>query len=290
MDYLHEAQIHDLLPTRPADSHKGTFGRTVVVGGQYGMAGAPLLATRAALRCGVGLAEAAVPHSIYPILAGAVPEAIFTPLPENATGQLDETALPPLLKRLNGASSLVLGCGLGQGTGVRALVRELLTATDCPLVLDADGINAVDAHILSQEEGHGPRILTPHPGEMARLCGLTVANVQADRVELATKTAREWQAVVALKGHHTIIAGPDGRVAVNPTGNPGMATGGSGDVLAGMIGGLLAQGVPPWEAAATGAYLHGLAGDRAAKGRSQTALLPSDIIDELCSLFVDWGL
>ena len=290
MDYLHEAQIRDFLPARPTDSHKGTFGRAVIVGGQYGMAGAPLLATRAALRCGVGLAEAAVPRSIYPILAGAVPEAIFTPLPENEAGQLDETALPPLLKRLNGTSSLVLGCGLGQGAGVRALVRELLTAAGCPLVLDADGINAVDTHILSQEEGRGPRILTPHPGEMARLCGLTVAKVQADRAELAAKTAREWQAVVVLKGHHTVIAGPDGRLAVNPTGNPGMATGGSGDVLAGMIGGLLAQGVPPWEAAAAGAYLHGLAGDRATKALSRTALLPSDIIGELCGLFADWGL
>lgn len=288
MEFLNEQEIRALLPARPEDSHKGTFGRVVIAGGQYGMAGAPLLAARAALRCGVGLAEVAVPREIYPILAGALPEAIYTPLPASCEGRLEEAALPWLQKRLVGASALVLGCGMGQSSGVKALVRGLLKETTCPLVLDADGINAVDRHILSSEERCAPRILTPHPGEMARLCGCTVREVQADRAGMAVALSKACGAVVVLKGHHTLIAEPDGSLRCNPTGNSGMATGGSGDVLAGMIGSLLAQGMAPGDAACCGVYLHGLAGDRAAVRVSRTALLPSDIIEELCRLFADW--
>ena len=286
---LTEAAIQAMLPVRMPESHKGTFGRVVVAGGQYGMAGAPLLATRAALRTGVGLAEAAVPKSIYPIMAAAVPEAVFTPLPEDEAGGLNATAAELLLGRLSAANALTLGCGMGQAGERAAFCRRVLRDARCPVVLDADGINLVGRHILSTEERKAPLLLTPHPGEMARLWGVSAAAVQAERERYAVGTARKCGAVAVLKGHDTLIALPDGHVFVNPTGNAGMATGGSGDVLAGMIGSLLAQGLSPGQAACAGVYLHGLAGDRAAARLSQTALLPSDLIGELCRLFADWG-
>lgn len=286
---LTEAAVRAMLPPRPADSHKGTFGRAVIAGGHYGMAGAPLLAARAALRTGVGLAEVAVPQRVYPLLAAAVPEAIFTPLPEDDTGGLTAASADALLPRLSAAGALVLGCGMGQGHGVTVLCRAVLPVAPCPVVLDADGINALDRHILSTVERKAPLVLTPHPGEMARLWGVSTAAVQASRAHYAAETARSCRAVTVLKGHHTLIALPDGHLYLNPTGNAGMATGGSGDALAGMIGSLLAQGLPPAQAACAGVYLHGLAGDRAAARLSQTALLPSDLIDELCRLFADWG-
>ena len=287
-NWLNEETVRAMLPPRPEEGHKGTFGRVVIAGGQYGMAGAPLLATRAALRCGVGLAEAAIPRCLYPLLAAAVPEAIFAPLPDTDGGQLALCAADSLTARLNGASALVLGCGLGQGGELTALVRTVLAAAPCPTVLDADGINAVNRHILSTEKRRAPLVLTPHPGEMARLWETSPAAVQAERERFAAETAWECGAVTVLKGHHTVIAAPDGRLWKNPTGNAGMATGGSGDALAGMIGSLLAQGLSPETAACAGVYLHGLAGDRAAARLSQTALLPSDLIDELCRLFADW--
>jgi NAD(P)H-hydrate epimerase len=156
------------------------------------------------------------------------------------------------------------------------------------VILDADGINAVTLHILTEEARSAPLILTPHPGEMARLMGISTAEVQANRREVACRLAREADAVVVLKGHRTLIVAPDGRTAENPTGNPGMATGGSGDVLAGIIGALVAQGLPPYEAAVCGVYLHGAAGDMAAASHSQRGMLPTDLIEELGSLFLQF--
>ena len=275
------------LPHRTADSHKGTYGTLLTVCGSYGMAGAALLCARGALRSGVGLLRAAVPQSVYPLLVDAIPEAVFAPVAEQ-DGCFSTAAISALTEALTAADAVVLGCGIGRGEEQTAVVRHILSHSTIPVILDADGINAVTPHILAEEARSAPLILTPHPGEMARLLGISTAEVQADRVGVAQRLAREVDAVVVLKGHRTVIAGPAGEAAINPTGNPGMATGGSGDVLTGIIGSLVAQGVPPYAAAVCGAYLHGAAGDAAAEKRSQAGMLPTDLIEELGSLFLQF--
>lgn len=275
------------LPPRAADSHKGTYGTLLTVCGSYGMAGAALLCARGALRSGVGLLRAALPHSVYPLLVEAIPEAVFCPVAEQEGG-FCAAAIPALEEALTTADAVVLGCGLGRGEGQTAVVRHSLAHSTVPVILDADGINAVTPHIVREEARSAPLILTPHPGEMARLTGLTVPQVQADRVAAASRLAQDTGAVVVLKGHRTLIAAPDGRLTENPTGNPGMATGGSGDVLAGIIGSLVAQGLSPYDAAVCGVYLHGAAGDRAAATHSQRGMLPTDLIEELGSLFLQF--
>ncbi len=266
---------------READSHKGTYGTVLSVCGSYGMAGAAVLAAKGALRCGVGLVMAAVPSSIYSIVAVQVPEAVFLPYHEG--GVCAASRLIPYTKR---ASALLVGCGLGQGVAETELVEAMITESACPIILDADGINVLARHISILETIQVPMIMTPHPKELSRLLGCTVEQIQADRVAAATETAKRFRAVVVLKGHHTVIASPSGEVWINPTGNPGMAVGGSGDVLAGMIASLVAQGMSPCDAARCGVYLHGAAGDRAAARLSQHAMLPSDMIDELGGLFL----
>ncbi len=270
---------------RMADSHKGTYGHLLAVCGSVGMAGAAILSARAALRSGVGLLTVALPESIYSIVAGSVPEALFLPLPENEQGRLSHTALPILRQALKGKTALLVGCGLGCCEDTQIIVRELLLQADCPKVLDADGINAVARHIDVLETAFSSLIVTPHPAEMSRLCGSTVDTVQADRISVATAFAKQYDVTVALKGHHTVVADAT-QYRINPTGNAGMATGGSGDVLAGMIASFAAQGMSPFDAAMCGVYLHGLAGDMAAKRCSQHAMLPSDMIEELGSVFL----
>ena len=210
------------LPPRPADSHKGTYGTLLTVCGSYGMAGAALLCARGALRSGVGLLRAAIPHSVYPLLIEAIPEAVFCPVAEQ-NGCFSAAAIPALDEALATAGAVVLGCGLGRGEGQTEVVRHLLAHSTVPVILDADGINAVTPHILREETRSAPLILTPHPGEMARLMDISTAEVQANRCEVACRLAREVNAVVVLKGHHTLIASPAGEIAENPTGNPGMA-------------------------------------------------------------------
>jgi NAD(P)H-hydrate epimerase len=275
------------LPPRAADSHKGTYGTLLTVCGSYGMAGAALLCGRGALRSGVGLLRAALPQSVYPLLVDAIPEAVFHAVSER-DGCVCADAIPAINDVLTTADAVVIGCGLGRGEGQTAVVRHILTHSPVPVILDADGINSVTPHILAEEARSAPLIITPHPGEMARLMGLSTAEVQAHRREMACQLAQKTNAIVVLKGHHTLIAAHDGTVMENPTGNPGMATGGSGDVLAGIIGSLVAQGVPPYAAAVCGVYLHGAAGDLAAAKHSQRGMLPTDLIEELGSLFLQF--
>lgn len=277
--------VASCFPPRAADSHKGTYGTVLSLCGSYGMAGAAILAARAALRCGAGLVNAALPRSIYPIAAGALPEAVFLPLPETENGQVSLDALPPLRARLEKADAFLIGCGLGADRETASVTAELLGAADCPIVLDADGINCAAQHIDIRKTIHAPLVLTPHPGEMARLLGCSIPEVQENRLEAARRFAEETGTVVVLKGHRTVIAAPGQSLLVNTTGNPGMATGGSGDVLAGMIASFLAQGMEPFRAAMCAVHLHGLAGDRAAARLSQHAMLPSDLLDELGGLF-----
>lgn len=269
------------FPKRAADSHKGTYGHVLCITGSYGMAGASMLCTRAALRCGAGLVTAAVPDSIYPIVAAGIPEAVFLPLPGSSS-----SARIALRGRVETASAVVLGCGLGTDEAAEGRVADVLAHGSCPLVLDADGINCAALHIDMLKTGNHPLILTPHPGEMARLIGCSIEQVQRNRARVARSFAEQYGVTLVLKGHETLIASPGQATLVNRTGNPGMATGGSGDVLAGMIGAFLAQGMEPQQAAMCAVHLHGLAGDRAAARLSQHAMLPSDLLDELGDLFL----
>ncbi len=273
------------LKNRAPDSHKGTYGTVLSVCGSYGMAGAAMLCAKAALRVGAGLVACATPRSVYPLIGGALPEAVFVPLCETERGTVTPHVSRETRNWQQKARAMVVGCGLGQGDAVETAVLTLLEEARCPIVLDADGINAVAKHILKRERETPPLILTPHPMEMARLLHCSVDEVQADRESAATRAATLFHAVVVLKGHRTVVADEHGTVYVNGTGNPGMATAGSGDVLAGIIGGLLAQGLSLFEAATVGVYLHGAAGDAAAARVGVPSLLASDIVDGLCDVF-----
>ena len=279
---LDAAFCQTLFSPRRADANKGDFGGVLCFCGSYGMAGAAAMAASAALRCGAGLVHLAVPESIYPILAAKMDEPVFTVLGENAEG----FSFPPEV--WTRATACLVGCGLGRSTRAGTLVRRILAESRVPVILDADGINEAAEDISMLQTARAPVILTPHPGEMARLMKSTIPDIQANRPQRAAELARETGAVVVLKGAGTLIASPEGELYYNPTGNPGMARGGSGDVLAGMIAAFAAQGFPPVVAAACGAYLHGLAGDRCAARLSQTAMLPTDLLRELPALFSEF--
>jgi len=286
-------------PARPrrADTHKGTYGHVLVAAGSPRMAGAGLLCVRAALRAGCGLAAWALPASLAPLVTGRAPEAMLAPLADGGRGDWSAVAPEALAAELAGTDALVLGPGLGRFTGDAAWLRRVWDAARgaaggdgagraVPLVLDADALNmlaeADDFAAWPRRPEGSPAVLTPHPGEMARLARMSTAEVQRDRIGVARDYAVRHGVVLVLKGAATVTALPDGAVYVNTTGNPGMATGGSGDVLAGVIGSLLAQGMPPGTAAAFGVWLHGRAGDRAAAARpSQASLIAGDIIEHL---------
>lgn len=277
-----EKEILELLPACGLQANKGDLGRLLLVCGSYGMAGACMMAARAALRCGVGLLELAVDESLYPILAGVVPEAVFTILPWERE---EKESQKRLLSALERASACLVGCGLGKRLAEKA-VPLVLSHGKCPLVLDADGINYAAGNSEPLLQYAGSLVLTPHPGEMSRLVGKPVSEVQANRLELARETACRLKTVVALKGAATVTAAPDTRCAVNPTGNPGMAKGGSGDVLAGMVASFLAQGMAPYEAAVAAVYLHGKAGDLCAQQYGRRTMLPTDLIESLPCAFL----
>ena len=277
MEYLDHEKVLALLPDRKEEAHKGNFGRVLLLCGSLGYTGAPALAARGALRTGAGLIYLGVPEKIYAIEAVKLDEPMVFPLPCKA-GMLSEEALPEILERLGTMDVCLMGPGLGQSPGVEAVVRAVVRSFRGPLVLDADGINVMAPHKNELCGRAGPLVLTPHPGEFRRLGG-----DPEDRQKSAEAIAGELGAVVLLKGHRTLIT--DGnRTYCNTTGNPGMATGGSGDVLSGMILSLLGQGLAPLEAAAAGAGLHGAAGDLAARRLGQYAMTPTDLLTDLPQL------
>ncbi len=265
--------VRGWLPRRPADGHKGTFGKDYILAGSVGYTGAPVLAARAACRTGAGLVFLDVPGEVYPIVAVKCDEAMPRPLPSE-DGMLSGDGLEKSLARLAGCDAALLGPGLGRSGAVERFVLAVLEGAQCPVVLDADGLNAAAAHIDRLDACRAPLVLTPHDGEFARLGGDLSGE---DRLEAARAFAREHGCVVVLKGHRTITAHPDGRAAVNTTGNSGMAKGGSGDVLSGVILALLGMGMAPFEAAAAGVYLHGLAGDLCAGELGEWGMLPTDL-------------
>lgn len=277
MEALTKEKIFSLFPPRQADTHKGDYGKAVLVCGSYGMAGAATLAAKGSLLCGAGLTHVVCPDSIYPILATALPEPVFTPIAEDLT---------PLSRAVRSASAVGIGCGLSRGILPAKMLSKTVEACKVPLVIDADGINLLAENIDLLERCRAPVILTPHAGEMARLCGISVEEVRQDRERTAAEFAKKYGVTVVLKGHRTLVATPD-KVYQNPTGNAGMATGGSGDVLCGMTVSLLAQGLKVEDAACAAVYLHGLCGDAAAKVLSQHSLTPSAMLSFLPQIFLE---
>lgn len=272
---LNHELVLSLLPDRNPWGHKGNFGKLLLLCGSRGYTGAAFFAAMGALRAGAGLVFLGVPESIYGIEAVKLNEPVIFPLPD-AGGRLSADAVPEILTRLPQMDAVLVGPGLGQSEGTLAVVRAVLEKAECPVVVDADGINVLSAHRDLLRGRKSPTILTPHDGEFARLGGV----IGEDRMAAAAALAEELGCTVLLKGHETCITdGVNGYI--NPTGNPGMAVGGSGDVLAGVITALLGAGLPPLEAAACGAWLHGAAGDRCAAELGQYGMLPTDMLSAL---------
>lgn len=270
------------LPPRPASAHKGNFGRVLIIAGSRGMTGAACLTGAAALRSGAGLVTVAVPETLHDIMEGKLTEAMTVPLPDTGDGSLSAEARSRILSLLENMDALAIGPGLSLAPETISLVRELLPAIKIPFVLDADALNALAGQVSSILGSlQAPAVITPHPGEMARMMGVASKDIQADRIGAAIKAAATWNVATLLKGARTVVAAPEGVVFINPTGNPGMATGGSGDVLTGIVVSLIAQGLEPGRAAAAGAYIHGLAGDMAAKEKGMMGLIAGDIVSVL---------
>lgn len=272
---LDHASVLSALPDRDPYGHKGTFGKVLLLCGSRGFTGAAYLAAMGALRTGAGLTFLGVPESIYAIAAVKLNEPVVFPLPDEG-GMLSAQALPEICSRLKNMDAVLIGCGLGQSEGTRAIVKTVLQEAQCPVVVDADGISLLASHKDILRGRKYPTILTPHDGEFLRFGGI----IGEDRMETAAGFSREWNCILLLKGHRTCVT--DGQTGyLNQTGNPGMAVGGSGDVLAGMIVSLLGQGIPPLEAAACGAWLHGAAGDICAEEMGQYGMLPTDMLHRI---------
>ena len=272
---LTHADVLNILPDRDPWGHKGSFGKILLLCGSVGFTGAAYLAAMGALRSGAGLTFLGVPESIYAIEAVKLHEPVVFPLPD-ADGKLSQEAIPELLSRLPQMDAVLIGCGLGQSEDTRLVVEAVLKEAKCPVVLDADGINVLSRHKDILRGRQAPTILTPHDGEFLRLGGV----IGEDRMASAAEMARDLGCIVLLKGHRTCIT--DGCTGyLNQTGNPGMAVGGSGDVLAGILVSLLGQKIPPLEAAAAAAWLHGAAGDICAGELGQYGMLPTDMLNTL---------
>lgn len=288
VEYLTAEMIAPLVPPRPVTAHKGSSGKIFILAGSAGMAGAAILAARAALRTGAGLVYLGLPKTIAASVNAALPEAIVVPLPPTDRGSASLAALPKILEWAGKVDALAIGPGLSTDPQTQELVRQIFLAwlknkNRVPLVIDADGLNALAAEkdLLSKATmtGAKPLILTPHPGEMGRLLGMTAGRIEADRWNVAKKAAKKWACQVILKGAGTVIAAPSGKLFINSTGNPALATGGTGDVLTGIIVSLLGQGLDPLAACQAGVYLHGLCADLFAVRKGERGLLASDLIE-----------
>jgi ADP-dependent NAD(P)H-hydrate dehydratase / NAD(P)H-hydrate epimerase len=285
-DELTLQEVAAMLPTRPDSGHKGTFGHLLALVGSRGFTGAVKLVCNAAYRSGVGLVTAAVPASLSDLIASSLIEPMTLALESTEKDSVAYTALDAILEFARGKSALVMGPGLSTHSSTTHLVRRIYAMQPLPMVVDADGLNALavfPSRLTVNQDLQKPLeiVLTPHPGEMSRLTGLEISAIQRNRAEIASHYADLWKVTVVLKGHGTVIAAPDGRVRLCPTGNNGMATGGTGDVLSGIIGALLAQGATCHDAACIGVFVHGLAGDVAAREKTARALIASDVIEAL---------
>ena len=266
------------LPARPRDGHKGTFGTVVVLAGSQGFTGAAYLTSMGAARSGAGIVRLLVAQSIYPILAEKCDEVVVGPVPEISPGVVGHASLSGVMRGFAGADAGVIGPGIGRDASTRRLVEDLVPRVAAPLVLDADALNLLSEHRALLPRLPSQIVLTPHPAEFARLADLETIAVQRDRRGIASRFAKAWNKVVVLKGADSVIAAPDGRVTVNPIATPALASGGTGDVLAGLIAGLLGQKVPPFEAAVTGVHVHAVAGLDLESQLGQAGVLASDLL------------
>lgn len=272
---------YELIKPRHPDSHKGTFGHALLIGGSTGLSGAIILASLAAIRSGAGLVTAALPESLVSLFDSSLLEVMSFPLGQTGQGAIALEALPAIENILGTSSVCAIGPGMSRYNEGRAIVHFVLERAGIPIVIDADGLNALGSDPSVLKGRQIPIVLTPHPGEMARLTGRTIEEIQADRINYAAHYAQEWGTTIVLKGNKTIVAAPTGEIYINISGNPGMATAGSGDVLCGIITGLISQGLKPAKAAALGVYIHGLSGDYAAGVKGETGLIASDLIESL---------
>jgi len=285
-ELLTAASVAPWLPLRPRQAHKGTFGHLMILAGSRGKIGAAILSCRGALRTGAGLVSLAAPTALADLVVSSLPEVMTIPLPNSPASQAEDTDLATIMEAMTGKTALLIGPGLGQAPATGRLIAELYRRVALPMVVDADALNLLVALGVDLKVTAGPRILTPHPGEMARLTGLATTDIQSTRLKIAGDFATANQVYLVLKGHGTVVAAPDGCLAINSSGNQLLAAGGSGDVLAGLIGSLLAQGLPPLQAAGLGVFSHGLAADRLRSTRNLTlGILASELADELPGVF-----
>lgn len=275
-----------LIPMRLSSANKGSCGRVSIIAGSKGMTGAAALSALGALRSGAGLVTALTPSSEQPILAVKLTEAMTVPLPHE-NGVISAAAADTVLENIKNADAVVFGPGLGKGRGILPLLERIVTEFTKTLIIDADGINALSANIDILNRKKCSVILTPHPGEMSRLSGLSISEIQSARIKTAEDFADRFDVTVALKGEGTVVAARGGKTAVNPSGNCGMATGGTGDVLSGVVAALAAQGCTPYNSAVLGVYLHGLAGDIAAAEKGVHGLIASDLCGALPAAFLE---
>ncbi len=276
MQTITGSRVRGILPRRDPAGHKGNFGKVLCVCGSVGYTGAPIFASRAAVRTGAGLVFLAVPKSVWPVAAVKSDEAMPFPLPETADGKLSLLAEESIRQRASDCDAVLIGCGLGRDWQTDTLVRNLLSI-EKPLVLDADGLNALGQSVELLQKRTAPTVLTPHEGEFLRLGG----DLSCGREAAAAAFSQNYGVYLVLKGHHTLVAAPDGCMAVNGTGNSGMAKGGSGDVLAGMLLSLLGQGCEAYDACCAAVWLHGRAGDLAAADKGERGMTPTDLLEQI---------
>lgn len=281
-ELLTEEWSRTALPKRPLNANKGSFGKVLVVAGSINYIGAAYLACSGALRVGAGLVTLATASSLQPVLASKLTEVTYLPLPESPPGIISPQAVEIIRHELNDYNVLLLGCGLGQNQSIMEFIRSILSTPKLPaLVLDADALNNLAKIPNWWQQLTNDAILTPHPGEMARLTGISVAEIQTDRVGIAKKLALEWHKTIVLKGAYTVIASPEGRSRISPIANPGLASAGTGDVLTGAIAGLVAQGLSLFAAAALGVYLHGKAGELVRTQLGDAGMIATDLLPAL---------
>ncbi len=287
-ELIDDDYVARIIPHRYSDSSKGTYGKVLIVSGSVGMTGAGCLVASASLRTGAGLVYMGVPSILTSIYDSVLTESITIPLEDGGTGYLAAGCTDQLARHLGRMTVAAVGPGLSVEGDVTHVVRYIIEYSTIPLVLDADALNAISQDVGMLENLQAQAVITPHPGEMARLMGMGIKEIQEDRIGAACGFSQKWGVITVLKGARNIVAAPDGTVLINPSGNSGMATGGTGDVLTGVIASLIAQGASPFDAAAAGVYLHGLAGDNVARIKGEHGLVASDIVKELPYVLKKW--
>jgi len=278
INLIEERDAARILPKRKPDTHKGTYGHLAVIAGSKGKGGAAALASISALRAGAGLVTLALPECLNISFEAGVPEVMTLPLPDTKDGTIDKSAFDILINFLDGKSAVLIGPGITTNLSTSSLIKNFIKKVKCPMLIDADALNVIADTMELLKNRTSPVIITPHPGEMARMLNTTSKEIQTNRIESSRKLSVEYGIYVILKGARSIVTTPEGEIYINPTGNPGMATAGTGDILSGIVAGFLSQGLSAKDSSILGVYLHGMAGDIAAANLTQTALIASDLL------------